>query len=355
MKKYIYSVISILLVCASCTKDEVPANYRIGYTNPQLFFEELEYHGAVLISKSCNDIIRKGFGMANHETGESNTVTTKFRIGSVSKTLTRMGIIQLKRDGLIASFDQSLSDLDPLFSSFSEITLRQLLKHQSGIPDYVPMIEDAAKAGEAISPIKICELLEEHISSEGLLFTPGTSMQYSNSNYLLAAVLIEKLAGSSYENYIHQNILQPLNMQHTEMGTNSIPSQGYAQGYNGIQNVSDYPMSITIGAGCWTSTVEDMEIWCKAVMEDEWLTEEEKNVIWGLDVAAETTVFGMSWFVSNINNNTFIWHGGDIDGFSSLIGFIPESEGVIIALSNEQDNTAFTRNTIIETILNNEF
>ena len=355
MKKYIYSFIVIVLVCVSCSNDDVPASPTINSTNSQLFFEELGYNGAVLISKSGNDIIRKGFGKANHETGESNTVTTKFRIGSVSKTLTGMGFIQLKRDGLITSFDQSLSDLDPLFSSFSEITLRQLLRHQSGIPDYVPMVEDAAKTGETISPMEIFELLQKYISTEELLFSPGTSMQYSNSNYLLASVLIEKLAGSSYENYIHQNILQPLNMQHTEMGTNSIPSHGYAQGYNGTQKVSDYPMAITVGAGCWTSTVEDMEIWCKAVMGYEWLTEEEKNVIWGMDVAAETTVFGMSWFVSNINNKKFIWHGGDIDGFSSLIGFIPESEGVIIALSNEQDNTAFTRNTIIETILHNEF
>nr|WP_319397440.1 serine hydrolase domain-containing protein [uncultured Carboxylicivirga sp.] len=355
MKKFIYLFIAIVVLCVSCSKDDLPASTPIDYSNAQLFFEELGYNGAVLISKSGNDIIRKGLGEANHKTGELNTVTTKFRIGSVSKTLTGMAIIQLKRDGLIAGFDQSLSDLDPIFSAFSEITLRQLLRHQSGIPDYVSMVEDAAKTGEDISPMEIFELLEEYVSTEGWLFQPGTSMQYSNSNYLLAALLIEKLAGISYESYVLQHILQPLHMQHTELGTNTIPSQGYAQGYNGTQNVSDYPMPITIGAGCWTSTVEDMEIWCKTVMGDEWLTDEEKNVIWGMDVAAETTVFGMSWFVSTINNKKFIWHGGDIDGFSSLIGFIPESEGVIIALSNEQDNTAFTRNTIIETILHNEF
>ncbi len=355
-KNYL-SVFFLLITVAfstSCKDDSEDYPNPDEYTNAITFFEKLDYSGAVFVSKQGNDILRTGKGEANREAGILNNTDTKFRIGSVSKTLTGMGIVQLKRDGLITSFDQFLSDFDESFPQGNTITVRHLLSHQSGVPDYVSIVEPAAKNGEAITPDDIYDAIKELVSDEGLQFTPGTSVAYSNSNFLIAALLIENLSGETYEHYIKTNVLDPLNMADTEMGTDEINGDSYAQGYNGNSNVSTYPMEVAFGAGCWTSTIGDMEKWCRAAMGASWFSEEEKNAVFGGNVAEGTTSFGLAWFNSTINGKTFYWHGGDIDGFASLIGFVPESQGIVIALSNEQDDTGEKRNLIIETIVANE-
>lgn len=308
----------------------------------------------MLISRNGADVLRTGFGKANLATGEMNATDTRFRIGSVSKTLTGMGVIQLLRDGLLTNLDQPLSDFDVAFPLGNQITVRHLLTHQSGIPDYVGAFEGPAKSGESFTPEDIYEVLAASIAENGLNFTPGTLTQYSNSNFLIAALLIQELSGTTYHDYIKQNVLIPLGMNDTEVGTNDIPGVGYAQGYHNGQNASSYPMSLAFGAGDWTSTVNDLEKWCAAAMGATWFTPAEKEMIFGGEVPAEATVFGLAWFKSNIGGRKFYWHGGDIDGFSALIGFVPASNSILIALSNEQDDTAATRNAIIETIVKEE-
>ncbi|WP_321996729.1 serine hydrolase domain-containing protein [Draconibacterium orientale] len=347
----ILSFVTIFLI--SCSNDDDPITIS-EYTDATTFFNELDYSGSVLISKNGSDILRTGFGMANKNTAEPNTTGTRFRIGSVSKTLTGMGIVQLKRDGLINSFDQALSDFDDSFPHGNQITLRHLLSHQSGLPDYVSMVESDAKSGQTFTPETIFEIVKNQVAENNLIFTPGSSVAYSNTNFLILALLIEELSGDSYENYITSKILDPLNMADTEMGSNEINGENYAQGYYGNENVSEYPMQITFGAGCWTSTVADLEKWCRAAMGNSWFSPDEKNVIFGEDVPEESTAFKLAWFRSKIDGKTFLWHGGDIDGFASLIGFVPESNSVLISLSNKQDDSGTTRNKIIETILKNE-
>lgn len=338
----------------SCKDDEITLPNPDEYTDALTFFEELNYNGSVLISKNDTDILRMGFGEANRNTGTLNDSFTKFRIGSVSKTFTGMGIIQLKRNGLINSFDQSLNEFDESFPNGNLITIRHLLTHQSGIPDYIAMIEKSAKNGETYTPENIYSEIKNYIAEHNLDFIPGNSVNYSNSNFLIAAMLIEKLSGEIYEDFIKTHVLDILDMTDTEMGTNEISGDSYAQGYNGSKNVSTYPMDIAFGAGCWTSTISDLEKWCLAIMGDNWFSAEEKATIFGGEVPEESTAFGLAWFKSKINGEMFFWHGGDIDGFVSLIGVVPESKGVIITLSNEQDDTGAKRNLIIETIVKKE-
>lgn len=357
MKTRLYILIlflSVLILFSACSDDENPLPNPGNYTDAISFFEDIDFIGSVLISKNGADILRRGFGEANKSTGVLNNMDTKFRIGSVSKTLTGMGVVQLKRDDFITGFDQPLSDFDADFPHGADITIRHLLSHQSGIPDYLPYVETEAKSGEQISPEDIYTLIKTYLSDADLDFEPGSSMAYSNTNFLIAALLIENLSGETYEDYIRANVLEPLNMTNTEMGSDAISGENYAQGYNGNINVSEYPMEITLGAGCWTSTVSDLEKWCKAAMGDNWFSADEKELIFGGDVPDESTIFGLAWFKSEISGKTFLWHGGDIDGFASLIGFVPDSNGVIITLSNQQDDTGAKRNSIIETILHNE-
>jgi D-alanyl-D-alanine carboxypeptidase len=347
-------VCTVSILACSTEDDPTPFNPDI-YVDAAAFFESIDFQGTVLIKRGSTDVLRSGFGYANAEGGIWNTPTTKFRIGSVSKTFTGMGVIQLWRDGLLTNLDQPLSDFDPEFPRGDEITIYHLLTHQSGLPDYVGPFEDLAKSGEYFDPEDIYEVIAESVAEEGLEFTPGQYVQYSNSNFLLAALLIQELSGQVFYTYIQEKVLQPLGMDQTEPGANTITGTDYAQGYHGQENASDYPMYIALGAGDWTSTVADLEKWCSAVMGDQWFSPAEKDLIFGGDVPDDATAFGVAWFKSRIDGQSFFWHGGDIDGFSALIGFVPAEEGIVITLSNQQDDTGQTRNQIIETILKEEF
>lgn len=353
MKNFIQLLsLMMLTMMVGCSNDD--STPTSAYTDAETFFTELDYQGTVIIKKDDTEILSRGFGLANQTTGESNGLNTKFRLASVSKTLTAMAVVQLKRDGLIDSFDQTISEFDDDFPNGDQITLKQLLMHQSGLPDYVGAIEPLAKSGNSIAPEDIYEVIQEEVTENGLLFSPGTSVAYSNSNFLITALLIEALSEQSYTDYVMEEILSPLGMNATEPGQPAIDGQGYARGYQGTEDVSSYPIHIALGAGNWTSTATDMLLWCEAIMGD-WLTAEEKALVFPGDVPLESTLLGMGWFKSNIGGTLYYWHGGDIDGFSTMIGFIPEQQGIIITLSNQEDPTGMQREQIIETLLRKEF
>jgi CubicO group peptidase (beta-lactamase class C family) len=113
-------------------------------------------------------------------------------------------------------------------------------------------------------------------------------------------------------------------------------------------------MAIPFGAGDFSSTPRDMEIWTNA-LKSNWFTEAEKGEVFAQNVSSGFTDFGLGWFTTQESNTTMYWHGGDINGYWSMIGFIPAYDATIVLLSNQQDDTGSQRNTIIEQLLRNEF
>jgi len=343
---------SFMLLTSCSTDDNItPPN---NYTTIENLLADIDFQGYAIVTKNGNDEVRQGFGLANQTTALAQDDNLAYRIGSVSKTLTAAGIIQLKRDGVITSFNQTLDEFDPDFPNGNQITIAQLLSHQSGIPEYQLIAEQALENGQTLDESDLYALITTLISENGLNFTPGSNKQYCNSNYLLAALLVQELSGMPFHQYIQQKILNPLGMSTTFKGTDAIALTTHAQGYvNGIPN-STYPMTIPFGAGDFSSTPNDMELWINAV-KTSWFSDAEKTEIFTQDVPSGYTDFGLGWFTTREGNTTMYWHGGDINGYWSLIGFIPEYDATIVLLSNQQDDTGWQRNLIIEHLLINEF
>ncbi|GLB52486.1 serine hydrolase [Neptunitalea chrysea] len=319
--------------------------------NIETLLEEINFNGYAIITKNGTDVVRKGYGLANTGTGLAQAATLQYRLGSVSKTLTAAGIVQLKRDGLITGFNQTIADFDPEFPNGNQITLAQLLSHQSGIPDYLSYVEDDAFNGTEFTATTLYEVIETIVAQEGLLFTPGMQKQYSNSNYVLLALLIQEVSGTDYYQYITQNVLTPLGMTSTEKGANAINTSVHAEGYNHSTPASDYPIEITFGAGDWSSTPNDMELWADAA-KNAWFTTEEKALIFATNVEDGYTDYGLGWFTSQESDTTLYWHGGDINGYWSMIGFMPKYNSTIVLLSNNQgDAYSSQRNTILEALM----
>ena len=355
LHKFLVAFIAVtVMLLTSCSKDDVTNPPTNNYTTVENLLNEVDFQGYAIVTKNGNDLVRQDFGLANESTALPQDYNLAYRIGSVTKTLTAAGIVQLKRDGLISSFNQTLDEFDTEFPNGNQITIAQLLSHQSGIPDYQFVVEDAYEQGETLGEEDIYEVITEMISENGLNFTPGSGKQYSNSNFLIAALLIQELSQMPYHEYIQQKTLTPLQMTNTYKGTNVIDVNTHAEGYNNGNANSTYPMAIAFGVGDFSSTPNDMETWTNAVKTD-WFTEAEKEQIFAKNVPNGFVDFGLGWFTTREGNTTMYWHGGDINGYWSMIGFIPEYDATIVLLSNQQDDTGTQRNTIIEQLLANEF
>lgn len=348
------SVLLVFTFCTSCSQDDEAISTNTDYTTAEDLLSEVEFQGYAIITKNGNDLVRRGFGLANTNTRLPHDYNLAYRIGSVSKTLTAAAIVQLKRDGYLRSFDQTIHEFDPTFPYGNQITIAQLLSHQSGIPDYQQLVEAAYEQGQVFDEEAIYEVIIALISENGLNFSPGEGKQYSNSNYLIAALLVEELTDMAYHDYIQQSIFNPLNMIHTHRGTDVIDTTTHAEGYHKGGANSMYPMNIAFGAGDFSSTPKDMETWTQAVQTD-WFTAAEKAEVFAQDVPSGFVDFGLGWFTTQEGTTTLYWHGGDIDGYWSMIGFIPKHNATLVLLSNQQDDTGAQRNAILEQLLANEF
>ena len=190
----------LAVAISGCNKDDSPPAPIPDYTSAEDYLKELGFTGSVLIRKGNTDLLRTGFGMADKVNNTPNAPMLIYRIGSITKSFTSAALVNLKRDGLIESFDQPLSDFSDDFPMGDQITLRHLMTHHSGIPDYVEAVEAYAAANNYFfEPEEIFEIVTEALEEEGLKFTPGEFFEYSNSNYLILGVLIEELTGKTYQ------------------------------------------------------------------------------------------------------------------------------------------------------------
>ncbi len=350
-KLILYSVLILLLqIFSSCQNEK---NHHPEYENAEQYIQDIGFQGSILIRKGNEDILRKSFGMADKENAILNETDTEFRIGSMSKAFTVLGILKLKQEGLITSFDQTISDFVANFPNGDEITLSQLMKHSSGIPDHLARFEELMiNQNQDITPADIFESIKETVNENGLLFTPGSMHQYSNANYLILAILIEQLSETAYTDYLKETLI-PLSMNHTHKGSDIITNINEAKGYRNISEVSNYPMEIAFGAGDWVSNIPDLEKWANAWLNN-LLSAEEKDAVFAQTKQDEITEFGMGWFTIRTHGKLAYFHGGDIAGFTSLIILFPESNGMLIALSN-QENQRQKLDQMIDVFAENEF
>lgn len=336
-------------VFSACTKEPINPTYE----TPEQYIEDIDFQGSILIRKDNQDILRQGFGMANRKNKTSNDVNTAFRIGSMSKAFTVLGMVKLKREGFVTSFDQKVSDFVPDFPSGDSITLRHLMTHSSGIPDHVLIFEDLMIDEDlCFTAEDMIETIAEKVEEDGLQFTPGETHQYSNGNYLFLAVLIEKLSGKNYHEYLQETLVN-LEMNNTYKGEDIITGSQEARGYRNRRDVGDYPMEIAFGAGDWVSNITDLEKWADAWLND-LLSDAEKSEVFATPLQDDVTAFGMGWFSIQTEGKLVYFHGGDINGFTSLIVLFPETNGMLIALSN-QENQRKVLDQMIEVFAKYEF
>jgi len=218
------------------------------------------FSGTVLLAKADKTLFLESYGMAQKDFNVPNTSDTKYNIGSINKIFTQVALMQLRDEGKI-DFSKSLRTYLPDYPSeiADRITIQQMLRHSSGLgdffgPDYMALPKDRLRKLSDYVPLFVDKPLE---------FEPGTSNRYSNAGYVLLGMVIEKLSGISYDEYVRTKIFAPLGMNDTAAVDSDaiVPKRavGYTRGDDGILRSAMY-MSPAHGssAGGGFSTVPDL-------------------------------------------------------------------------------------------------
>ncbi len=171
------------------------------------------------------------YGLADLETETPLSVEMLFRIGSVSKTFTGEAILLLVQDGKLSLEDTVESLVPGLLARGSDITVKMLLEHSSGLVDYATNEDWFDEFYEDISQSWQPEQLLTVANANELLFTPGEGASYSNSNYITLGLIVEQVSGMSYGTFVRQRILEPLGLSDTSLPTDTEIPGDYAKGY----------------------------------------------------------------------------------------------------------------------------
>ncbi len=293
------------------------------------------FNGAVAISKDGRIVYSRAFGLANMAMNKANTPETKFFIGSISKQFTAAAIMILQQDGLV-DLDQPISEYLPSYPSESgtRITVRNLLKQTSGIPNFTDDIEILLMRTESVSP----EELINRFSSRSLEFEPGTKFRYSNSGYVLLGKIIEAISGQSYEAFLHRRIFKPAGMSNTGYGRREAAVPNRADGYTVgdkevIVEALPVEYSLLYSSGALYSTVGDMAKWDSILYTGSILTPESVDEM----ISPGQGGYGFGWFVEERFRRRHTFHGGFMDGFNTTFERWPDDRLCVIVFSNEDE------------------
>jgi len=318
---------------------------------------------AVLVRKDGHTVFERGYGVRELHSLAKIDAQTNFRLASCSKQFTAMSIMLLVHDGKL-HYDDKLTDVFPHFPAYGKtITIRNLLNHTSGLPDYEDLMDAAEKRKgvpiwtptSQIQDAEVLNLLEKETAGK---FTPGTQWSYSNSGYVVLGLVVAKASGQPFREFLRERIFIPLRMSQTlafEKGKNEVSQRAYGHSKEGnVWKQSDQsPTSATLGDGGIYSSLTDLAKWDEALAQHALLSEKEMQPPltpaqltsnaqpkWpaNSDRPEGTTVsYGFGWFLDPYRNHPRMWHYGDTIGFHSYIARFTTDRLTIIILCNRTD------------------
>jgi CubicO group peptidase (beta-lactamase class C family) len=293
--------------------------------------DDKSFMGAVLVARGDQIILSKGYGSANLEWNIPNTPSAKFRLGSITKQFTAAAILLLAERGKLALEDPVKKHWSNAPASWDAVTIFHLLTHSSGIPN---VTNDAEFSQWKMHPSTPEQTLA-HVRDKPLDFAPGERMSYSNSNYVLLGLLVDRLSGQSYADFVRDNIFKPLGMNDSGYDVSAAILARRASGYRpGFANAPYTDMTVPHGAGGLYSTTEDLLRWTNGLFGGRLLSAaslEKMTTPFKGDYA-----FGVG--VNTAGGRKSISHAGGIEGFNTQLTYYPDSKITVAVLANVNGN-----------------
>ena len=294
---------------------------------------------AIAVIKEGRVVFKKGYGIADLDSKAPITPSTNFNICSMTKQFTACAILQLQREGRL-SLDDKLNRFFPDFASgvASNVSVRHLLTHSSGIMDHYPFV-DRAKYKEFWDK----DVLTALRSVDSLYFQPGSRYRYSNAAFCLLALIIEKLSGETYPAYLRNHLFGPLNMARSDVIQSDFEIADRAFGYEFDKDtfrIADARESLffsTMGDGGVYTSIDDYLRWITAIQQksvlDPALVKEAQSAQFPIDTARNLS-YGFGWFVAGAGDSRLVYHTGSNGGFRTIVLMKPSAQYAVVIFSN---------------------
>ncbi len=282
---------------------------------------------SVIVIRDSRVILRRAYGMADLTRQVGATPETDYRLASMSKQFTAMATMLLVKDGKIR-YDQPVREILPeLPAAAQAVTVRHLLNHTSGLPDYEDLIPDTQTV--QVSDRDVLALLAR---KDTLYFPAGTQYRYSNSGYVLLGLIVERVSGLSFAAFVRARIFQPLAM------AASVPHRayGYSPDSGQFKPTDQSVTSATLGDGGIYTNVDDLMRWDQALYGQKLVDAATLRVATTPPVlpANAATQYGFGWFVDTYRGEKRWRHTGETSGFRNAIQRYPDRHFTVIVLTN---------------------
>jgi CubicO group peptidase (beta-lactamase class C family) len=314
---------------------------------------------AVLVRKEGRTFFQRGYGVRELRTFGKIDARTDFRLASFTKQFTAMAIMLLVQDRKLR-YEERLTDVFPDFPAYGRaITIRHLLTHTAGLPDYEELMTDARwTAQRQIQDEEVLQLLEHQTNPK---FAPGAQWAYSNSGYVLLGLIVAKVSGEPFGKFLDDRIFAPLHMHETLMfvkGKNTVPNRAYGHTKQGdaFVETDQSSTSATQGDGGIYSNLEDLSKWDAALEAHSLLGEEEMRAAltpvrlnggsqpsWPASPGEDNlnpgkpVSYGFGWFLDPYQGHARIWHSGSTIGFRTVIDRFTGEKLTVVILCNRTD------------------
>ncbi|MCP9770863.1 class A beta-lactamase-related serine hydrolase [Lacihabitans sp. LS3-19] len=301
----------------------------------------------LLVIKDGKVLYKNVSGWADRQNGVLVETNSNFRMASVTKQFTAAAIYLLQKKGNL-NLNQNLTEFFPDFCSVGKnITVHHLLTHSSGIIDYEEIMPSDLKI--QLSDKAVLEMVQ---NVNRTYFAPGTEFRYSNTAFCLLALIIEKVSGEKYDDFLYNEIFKPLGMSKTVVyeTDKDIPNRAYGYALNENKQLffSDQSLtSATKGDGGVYTSLDDYEKWFR-----------ERKTVLGLDFEKmfklsnakilKENYYSFGWFVSK-GKPEVLFHSGSTCGFTNMVLEVPASQTLVVYFTNLADNS--TSFAPIESIL----
>jgi CubicO group peptidase (beta-lactamase class C family) len=293
---------------------------------------------ALAVVRDGRIILAAGYGMANVELGVPTKPESIFQTGSVGKQFTATAVMMLVEEGKVGLDDKISKYFPDSPPTWKEITVRHLLTHTSGIPDYT---EGKSGGGINMRTDYTEEELVKKIAGLPLDFQPGEKWSYSNSGYLILGVLIHHVSGEFYGNFLQGRVFQPLQMTSTRIISEAdiIPnrSAGYRLVKGELKNQEWVSPSLnTTADGALYTNVLDLAKWDAALYTEKLLKKSSFDQMWTpvkLN-SGKTSPYGFGWRVTEVNGHRLLEHGGAWQGFTMHILRYVDDKLTTIVMTN---------------------
>ncbi len=313
------------------------------YGNEARFYYETHlkktgFNGAILLAKNGQIVFEDYTGFADFKTKDSVTLNTPFHLASVSKTFTGTEVMRLWEQGRL-SLEDTLQQYFPQFP-YPGITIRMLLSHRSGLPNYLYFMEkDWNKKQKATNQDVLNYMISHKPKPDG---PPGKSFHYCNTNFMMLALVVEKITHQPFPQFMRDSVFVPLGMNSTYIFSN-VDTLNYIPTMVGNRPYDITYLDCTYGDKNVYTTARDLLQWDKALYQHTFVTKPTLDTAFTPQSHERQSMhnYGLGWRLFTNGLDSFVYHNGKWHGSNTVFTRLVQDTATIIVLGNKYNSTIY--------------